>query len=163
MRVGTREVMLAEVRPARLEVGPRSGCRAGARWGSRQRGGESVQRGMNRQPVVEQTRRVVPQKVICDGGRGVAAHSISPRPLARAREICVPTFSDKVAVSAPALMASALASRRQSSRAAGPSPPVVSTPNGEKSQPAAWQTDLLWTTLARSASATADERPSRHR
>ena len=45
------------------------------------------------------------QKDNVDGANGVAAHSISPRPLARAREIWVPTVSDKVAVSAPALMA----------------------------------------------------------
>ena len=102
-----------------------------------------------------------PQKDIWEGGRGVAAHSISPRPLARAREIWVPTFSDRVAVSAPARMASAFANRRQSVRAAGPSPPVESTPNGEKSQPATWQTALLCTIFARSASAAADNRPSR--
>ena len=43
-----------------------------------------------------------PQKDSWEGGNGVAAQSISPRPLARAREICVPTFSDRDAVSAPA-------------------------------------------------------------
>ena len=78
-----------------------------------------------------------------EGGRGLAAQSISPRPLARAREIWVPTVSDNVAVSAPALVANAFASRRHSRRAAGPKPPVASTPKGEKSQPAAWHTALL--------------------
>jgi hypothetical protein len=102
-----------------------------------------------------------PQKESSEGGKGVAAQSISPRPLARAREIWVPTFSDKVAVSAPARIASAFARRRQSKRAAGPRPPVASTPNGEKSHPAAWHAALLCTTLARSASAAADDRPSR--
>ena len=102
-----------------------------------------------------------PQKDSWEGGKGVAAHSISPRPLARAREICVPTFSDRVAVSAPALMARAFAMRRQRIRAAGPSPPVVSTPKGEKSQPAAWHVALLWAFFTRSASAAADDRPSR--
>ena len=58
------------------------------------------------------TRHRIIQKETVEGGRGVAAHSISPRPLARAREICVPTFSDNVAVSAPALMAKAFAKRR---------------------------------------------------
>ena len=91
----------------------------------------------------------------------MAAHSISPRPLASAREICVPTFSDRVAVSAPALMARAFAMRRQRIRAAGPSPPVVSTPKGEKSQPAAWHVALLWTFFTHSASAAADDCPSR--
>ena len=83
-----------------------------------------------------------------------------PRPLARAREIWVPTFSDKVAVSAPARMDRAFANRRHSCRAAGPKPPVESIPNGEKSQPAAWHTALLWAIFARSTSAAADDRPS---
>ena len=73
----------------------------------------------------------------------------------------MPTFSDNVAVSAPALMANAFARRRHRRRAAGPKSPVASTPKGEKYQPAAWQTALLCTTLARSASATAEHRPSR--
>ena len=102
-----------------------------------------------------------PQKDNWDGGRGVAAHNISPRPLARAREIWVPTFSDSVAVSAPARIAKALASRLQSWRADGPSPPVVSTPKGAKSQPAAWHTALLCTNFARSDSLAAEDRPTR--
>ena len=93
--------------------------------------------------------------------QGVAAHNISPRPLARAREIWLPTFSDSVAVSAPARIAKALASRLQSWRADGPSPPVVSTPKGAKSQPAAWHTALLCTTFARSDSLEAEDRPTR--
>ena len=108
-----------------------------------------------------QAPEVVPQKGSWDGGSGVAAQGISPRPLARAREIWVPTFSDKVAVSALAGMARAWANRRHSFRAAGPKPPVESIPNGEKSQPAAWHTALLWALCALSTSAAADDRPSR--
>ena len=40
-----------------------------------------------------------------------------------------------------------------------PHPPVASTPKGEKSQPAPWHTVLLCTTLSRSASAAAEDRP----
>ena len=73
----------------------------------------------------------------------------------------MPTLSDSVAESAPALIARAFASRRQSWRADGPKPPVVSTPKGQKSHPAAVHGPLLWATLARSPSPAADDRPSR--
>ena len=92
---------------------------------------------------------------------GVAALSISPRPLAKAKLRCWPTVRAVVAESAPACMANCFASLRHSERAAGPNPPTVSYPNGTKSQPTAAQAILLAAILRSSASAAAETAPRR--
>ena len=92
---------------------------------------------------------------------GVAALSISPRPLARAKLKCWTTVRAVVAESAPACMDNCFAILRHSERAAGPNPPTVSYPNGTKSQPTAMYEILLVAILSSSASAAAETVPTR--
>ena len=89
-------------------------------------------------------------------GRGAAAHSISPLPLASAKDKRAPTFSAMHAISAPALMANWRDKSRDIFLADGPRPPVTSQPKGRKDQPADSQDGLLWAVFLASASAAAD-------
>jgi len=81
----------------------------------------------------------------------VAAHSISPRPFARARERSNPTLSAEAVAAEPLIMAKDFARRRHRDRAEGPNPPTESIPKGQKSQPAVEQARRDWVTFAFSA------------